>query len=159
MILLLKGLKPKQNNINPKGAYKRVNRQPNMGHNYYNQAQRLKPQTHVKRDPRVETRKKQDHVLNLNCEGHALPYPSPVIAASRTHRRLRPPPPTTEIMLSADDEESLIQSHPFNEPNRIPDQRFTTGINHLQSNLRPLIYLNQGKMNRSEGKRGEMVER
>ena len=70
-----------------------------MGHNYYNQAQRLKPQTHVKRDPRVETRKKQDHVLNLNCEGHALPYPSPVIVASRTYRRLRSPAFSPQLKL------------------------------------------------------------
>ncbi|KAF3563067.1 hypothetical protein DY000_02019109 [Brassica cretica] len=70
-----------------------------MGHNYYNQAQKLKPQIHVKRDPHVETKKKQDHVLNLNCEGHALPYPSPVIAASRTYRRLRSPAFSPQLKL------------------------------------------------------------
>ena len=146
MILLLKRLKPKQNNIKPKGAYKKVNHPPNMSHNYYNQAQKLKPQTHVKRDPRVETTRVEPQLRGTR------------VALSFTrHRRFENLPPvtltgvftTTEIMLSVDDEESLTQSHPFNEPNRIPDQRFKTGISHLQSNLRPLIYPNRGKKNRS----------
>ncbi|KAG2274053.1 hypothetical protein Bca52824_056608 [Brassica carinata] len=66
-------------------------------------------------------------------------------------------------MLSVDDEKSLTQGHLFNEPNRIPDQRFKTGISHLQSNLRPLIYPNQGKRidrrGREEKRLSEEAER
>ncbi|KAF3490359.1 hypothetical protein F2Q69_00055670 [Brassica cretica] len=132
-----------------------------MGHNYSNQAQSLKPQTPCKTRSTCRNKEEARPRVEPQLRG------TPVSLSITRHRRFENPPPVTltgvftrtEIMLSADDEESLTQSHLFNETNRIQDQRFKTGINHLQSNLRPLIYPNQGKRNRSEGKRGETVER
>ncbi|KAF2536994.1 hypothetical protein F2Q70_00005971 [Brassica cretica] len=53
------------------------------------------------------------------------------LASSGENEVIRENMPST----TADDEVSLTQSHLFNEPSRIPNQSFKTGINHLQSNL------------------------